>query len=178
MTPINSKVIPGYDGFYRADLTGRLWTCRKNTGRSGLCNSVGVWKELHPTLAKSGYLFVTLCGPLGSRTCRVHRLVLETFVGPRPKGMECRHFPDRNKSNNRPSNLSWGTKSQNMQDRVVHGTDSRGEKHGRAKLSWKKVRKIRKLYIRGKYGQRKLAKRYGVALRTISTIVHNLAWKE
>lgn len=51
----------------------------------------------------------------------VHRLVLITFVGPCPDGMECRHL-DGNPSNNRVDNLRWGTKIENSNDRWYHDT--------------------------------------------------------
>lgn len=42
----------------------------------------------------------------------VHRMVLETFVGNCPKGMECLHLDGDNK-NNKLDNLKWGTHSDN-----------------------------------------------------------------
>jgi hypothetical protein len=52
----------------------------------------------------------------------VHRAVLETFVGPAPEGMEACHnngIP----SDNRLSNLRWGTHTENLADREDHGTN-------------------------------------------------------
>lgn len=53
---------------------------------------------------------------------QVHRLVLETFVGPCPPGMEACHN-DGNPANNHVSNLRWDTGSSNMLDKRRHGTD-------------------------------------------------------
>lgn len=53
---------------------------------------------------------------------RVHRLVLDAFVGTRPDGMVSRHI-DGDRSNNALSNLTYGTPSENMRDRRAHGTD-------------------------------------------------------
>lgn len=52
---------------------------------------------------------------------KVHHLVLEAFVGPRPEGMECLHWDD-NPSNNRLENLRWGTHSENTMDSIRNGT--------------------------------------------------------
>lgn len=49
----------------------------------------------------------------------VHRLVLETFVGPCPEGMEARHL-DGDPNNNDLANLCWGTHLENMRDRARH----------------------------------------------------------
>lgn len=54
-------------------------------------------------------------------TKRVHQLVAETFVGPRPDGLEVRHL-DGDYTNNRLSNLKYGTKSENSLDAMRHGT--------------------------------------------------------
>lgn len=58
-----------------------------------------------------------------SRIFRVHRLVLEAFVGPCPDGMETRHR-DGDPTNNRLSNLCWGTPAENAEDKKSQG------KHG------------------------------------------------
>lgn len=53
--------------------------------------------------------------------CRVHVLVAEAFIGPRPDGAVTRHL-DGNHTNNTPSNLMYGTWAENVQDAVRHGT--------------------------------------------------------
>ncbi len=66
-----------------------------------------------------GRLYVTLGG---RRRRYVHQLVLETFVGPAPDGMEGCHN-DGNNQNNHICNLRWDTHGSNMCDRRRHGTD-------------------------------------------------------
>ena len=51
---------------------------------------------------------------------RVHRLVLEAFVGPAPDGMDGCHRDD-DKDNNTLDNLYWGTRAENMADQVRNG---------------------------------------------------------
>lgn len=49
-----------------------------------------------------------------NRTFKVHRLVCEAFNGPPPEGKDvCMHI-DEDYSNNKPSNLSWGTQKENL----------------------------------------------------------------
>lgn len=57
-------------------------------------------------------------GKVTSRT--VHTLVLEAFVGPCPLGLEALHANDI-PTDNRLTNLSWGTRTQNMHDQVRNG---------------------------------------------------------
>ena len=69
-----------------------------------------IWSEkrkiyLKPDIKKDGYLRVTLCQHGKTSRKYIHRLVLETFVGPCPLGMQCRHL-DGNRSNNEVDNLS------------------------------------------------------------------------
>jgi hypothetical protein len=49
----------------------------------------------------------------------VHRAVLLAFEGPCPPGYVCRHLDD-NPANNVRSNLKWGTKKENAEDRVAN----------------------------------------------------------
>lgn len=74
-------------------------------------------------IGPAGHMSVTLSLNGKSKTTYVHRMVLEAFVGPCPDGCEARHFPDRDVKNNRLANLSWGTHTENMADKVCHGTN-------------------------------------------------------
>lgn len=53
--------------------------------------------------------------------CRVHTLVAEAFIGPRSPESVVRHL-DGDHLNNSPSNLQYGTPSENVQDSVRHRT--------------------------------------------------------
>lgn len=53
---------------------------------------------------------------------RVHVLVLEAFVGPRPEGYVGCHN-DGDIDNNTPPNLRWDTQKANLADMKAHGTD-------------------------------------------------------
>jgi hypothetical protein len=74
---------------------------------------------MKPTLV-NGYPNVTLSHAGKSWLRRVHTLVLDAFVGPRPQGMVCCHI-DGVRTNNLLSNLRWGTSSENNYDIVRHG---------------------------------------------------------
>lgn len=74
-------------------------------------------KMLRPGRAKSGHMTVA-CGKGNSRY--VHDLVLETFIGPRPPGMECLHRDDVS-DDNRLERLRWGTRSENLTELWANG---------------------------------------------------------
>jgi hypothetical protein len=84
----------------------------------------------------NGYPRVTLCDGDRRRDVLTHRLVLETFVGPCPGGMEGCHYPDNDPTNNHIDNLVWATRSTNNKEhKRVSGTDNRGTKHPMAKFN-------------------------------------------
>src|SRR5699024_9639299 len=60
-------------------------------------------------------------------TRRVHRLVMEAFVGPCPEGMEVCHWND-NASDNRLSNLRYDTRSANTMDMIRNGRHNHARK--------------------------------------------------
>jgi hypothetical protein len=77
-------------------------------------------RQLKPAVV-DGYRVVSLADSSTRKLRKVHRLVLEAFVGPCPPEMEGCHG-NGVRSDNRLENLRWGTKSDNNTDRVTHGT--------------------------------------------------------
>lgn len=106
-----------------------------------------------------------------ARKVRIHTLVLEAFVGPRPEGQECRHI-NGNKQDNRLSNLAWGTYLENADDNRRLGVTQVGSKHHNAKLTEDDVRVIRAstelLTV--------LSDRYGVTKSVLSEVRNRKAW--
>jgi hypothetical protein len=89
-------------------------------------------RELGQTPNADGYPSVRMVINGKRKRVAVHRLVSEKFHGPRPSiGHEVCHI-DGDKTNNRASNLRWGTRKDNAADRESHGRTSRGEAHSRA----------------------------------------------
>ena len=110
----------------------------------------------------------------GSITQKIHRLVLEAFVGPCPDGMETRHL-NGIRADNRIENLEWATRTQNQRDRFKHGTDSLGTKNGQCKLTPKKVLEIREKLKEGVL-QKEIAKQFGISKTQISRIASREQW--
>jgi hypothetical protein len=79
-------------------------------------------RNLNPSGSKGRYRLVAIRYPGRGWVNRlVHHLVLEAFVGPRPQDQECLH-DDNDGSNNRLTNIKWGTKKENRADQHRHGT--------------------------------------------------------
>lgn len=79
----------------------------------------------------------------------IHRLVLETFVGPAPDGKQCAHL-DGNPENNKLINLKWVTPKENTSHKYTHGTILCGEKSPRCILGDIEMKSIIALYISGR----------------------------
>lgn len=70
-----------------------------------------------------GYPQVTLFHGGVQSTRKIHALVAEAFLGPRPEGQQVRHL-NGTRSDPRLVNLAYGPASDNQQDSVAHGTHS------------------------------------------------------
>lgn len=70
--------------------------------------------------------------------------------------------------------LRWSLPVDNQADRVLHGTDVRGEKNVHAKLSEEDVREIRRL--QGSIGPTALGQRYGVSKTAVMKIHSRENW--
>lgn len=110
-----------------------------------------------------------------------HQLVAAAFIGPCPAGKEIDHV-DGKRSNNRPANLEYVTRSQNNRRafalglRVGAWPKLRGSAHGRARLTEANVKAIRRRHAI-KPDNVGLARKYGVSLPTIEAIVYRRTWK-
>lgn len=154
------KPIPKFPG-YQITKDGEVWS------EPNHCHSKN--KRLKPGLSGS-YLTVSL-GKQGKQcTRRIHCLVLETYVGPCPDGLECRHL-DGNSVNNRLTNLCWGTRSENHYDAVRHGTCPH------CKLIEEQVKLIFNTYHDGAYSQKELAEYFNVDIHSINMIINKRTWK-
>ncbi|WP_075908859.1 HNH endonuclease signature motif containing protein [Mycobacteroides chelonae] len=116
--------IPQYADLYLISDHGRVWV----RGRNVYCGHPGaapIWRPGHllkpnPTGRTRTHLAVALMVDKKRRDFKVHRLVMEAFVGPCPEGLEVLHWDD-NPANNHLSNLRYGTRSENVKDRVRNG---------------------------------------------------------
>lgn len=169
---VRFKDIPGFVGYAAAD-NGTIWS-RWAPGHAG---HIGRWKLMRGHKRPDGYVHVYL--KRGNRTidCRVHRLVLESFVGPCPDGMEARHVNDNDRSNNRLENLCWGTPKQNTDDRRRHGTIAKGERNGSAKLTKANIAEMYDMFEAGSL-VREIAERFCVDPSMTSKILRGRYWAD
>jgi len=161
---------------YRFGSDGSAWTRRRKgpnpTGELG-----DVWKQLATRpYGAMGYFQVA---PFNTETGKftnisLHSLILEAFIGPRPKGMCARHCPDSDPTNNAITNLRWGTHGQNADDRDRDGNTARGLSNGNSKLSEEAVHEIRE--ASGKGYIQEMCRKFGVSRQVVWKIRTRRTW--
>lgn len=150
-----SRPVPGYPGYSVTD-DGAI------RGPRG---------PLRPMAMPTGHLYVFADRPPMPRKLFVHRAVLLAFVGPCPDGEEARH-DNGIASDNRLTNLSWGTRLDNMRDKARHGTEPCGDAKPQARLT-----AVQALAIRGDdRAARAVAADYGLSHTTVLRIRRGERW--
>lgn len=154
--------IRGYAKIYQLSGDGNVFN--KCTGR-----------RLKIVKHHSGYSMVCLSKDGVQKTHFIHRLVLETFVGRCPKGMEACHN-DGNRQNNTIGNLRWGTRTDNQADRINHGTSNRGERNGNATMTECLVHLIRQLSKFGSMTGVAIAKALRLNVHVVHSVISRRRW--
>jgi hypothetical protein len=165
------KPITNYEGLYEISNYGRIKSFLFWHGTNK--------RILNPWKDKNGYLCITLSKDGIHQKYKIHRLVLEIFIGPCPEGMEVCHN-DNNLKNNFIKNLRYDTHKNNMNDQIKHGTrfnKARGSTHYLAKLNDWKIRIINRLLEDGYLTQKEIAKIFNVCPDTIHDIKNKETWK-
>lgn len=73
------------------------------------------------------------------------------------------------------SHLQWKTPAQNQRDRLIHGTDARGEKHALAILSESVVREI--LRLKGRDTQAAIGAKFSISKAMVGRIHRRQNWR-
>ena len=110
------------------------------------------------------------------KATQVSHLIVEAFHGPRPPEMEVRHFPDREPTNNRASNLRYGTRQENEDDKKIHGARPKGSRNANAKIHESDVAETRIAFARGE-SKSSIARRYGLHHSTVGDILNGRTWR-
>jgi hypothetical protein len=170
------KPVQTWVGFYEVSNQGRVRSCdRVAKGRYEQMKFKG--RILKPGTHPKGYLLVSFTKVQCREYHFVHALVAAAFIGPRPAGYEVRHL-DGNPKNNAATNLAYGTRKENGQDRIRHGTNKtlKGHKNPLAKLCLRKVRHLRK--NRPQKSLKQWALFYGVSTTTIKSVLRGRSYVE
>lgn len=166
---------------YRVGDDGSVWSCLKRSGvpgkrNGGSCVVIGdKWKKLALQPNIHGYPCVWLYCDGKRRLMPVHKLVLESFVGLAPSGLEAAH-ENGCRSDNRLTNLTWKTHQANQQDQIRHGTIARGSRSGGAKLTEALALAIVSDFFNGETNKTHLGAKYSISRSTVRLILIGRLW--
>ena len=164
------RPIASYPG-YRVSRTGEVQSCWGRHARP--TRMTDTWMSLKP-VRRFGYLTVNLSKDGRKAAHRIHRLVLEAFVGPCPEGMVACHN-DGDPGNNNWANLRWDSPKANSADALKHGTRATGSRC-RSKLTEGQVLQIRRLRAEG-VPVSELAASFKVSPGHVWSIVNFHCWR-
>jgi DNA-binding XRE family transcriptional regulator len=152
--------VRGYEGLYEVSDQGKVRRIAGNVLSVSLSN---------------GYRQVKLSkyGKQSSRS--VARLVAQAFIPNPYRKAEVNH-KDRDRSNDRVSNLEWTTHLENAQHAANNGKYHTSENPGQCLLTEQKVKFI--IDAEGRFFQKQLAEQFGVTQQAISEIWRGKNWKE
>lgn len=155
--------VTGYEGLYEVSNLGSV--------RNAISGRV-----LRPGLNR-GYRHVALYRDNDGGTTRyVHAMVLAAFCGPAPfPGFEACHN-DGDRANNRLTNLRWGSRQDNVDDRVRHGRQQRGTRCRTTRLTEDQVKQMRD-DCRAGQSTRSLARQYGISNGAAWSAIVGATWK-
>lgn len=106
----------------------------------------------------------------------VTRLLCEEMYGPppTPEHQAAHSCGKGHEACVNPAHISWKTPVENASDKVTHGTQNKGENHGRAKLSEEDVHRIRALPAI--LSARQIARQFGVSHTAVTLIRKGKNW--
>ena len=120
------KDVVEYEGIYKVSSHGRIMRIKKSKGTK---------RPLIKPIKNLSGLYVTLrnCGDDSLK--KIHRIVLESFIGIKLDKPQVNHL-DGNRWNNNINNLEWCTQSENIKHshhELVRDYSAYGENHGNSK---------------------------------------------
>jgi len=164
------RPVVGYEGIYEVSKFG------------GVRSLAGIQRKFLGGVLKLfanewGYLRVDLQYNKKRKSRLVHQIVAESFIGPRPDGMEINHI-DGDKTNNCADNLEYVTHSDNVKHAFKTGImiPKRGEDNPASVLTESDVIKIREMIANGMTNV-EIAAQFNVTPENIYLIRNDKSWK-
>lgn len=171
------KKLEGFDFDYFITKDGKIWASNKLHGDGGFMRQCDF----------KGYKTVGLYKDGKQITCRVHRLVAQTFI-PNPENKPYINHIDGNRANNHVDNLEWCTQKEN----VYHAIHTLGKCSNtvkqrvaaskvctkKRKLSMEEAREVRHLHWNKGYSLTELSEMFNLSRTGIKRILNGRQYKE
>ena len=155
----------GFEGIYECSTSGKVRSVRNVTS-----SKQGKILKLNNS---TGYSQVQLRKNGAYHHAYVHRLVMETFVG--PSSLTVNH-KNGIKTDNRIENLEYATHKENLLHATTVLGKRRGVLHWKSRLNDNNIRDIRRRLLAGETHQ-SIADLYGVGRVNITCIAIGRTWK-
>jgi hypothetical protein len=169
--------VKGYESFYEVSSFGRVRSLPTTRSHGGYRPRKWLGKMLSIKLNPRKYCKLALWGNGVKREVRLHVLVAEHFV-PNPFNLSMVCHKDDDRTNNKASNLYWGTAKSNMTDKAKN---NRAAKKLTSKIvtaiktELKSLPKGKRQVGNGRFCE-ELAIRYGVSRAIIYSIRRGELW--
>lgn len=161
--------VPGYEGRFQASTLGRVRSLLTVRGKAG--PYIVGWRR-----APDNRMRVVLSDARGDRSdILVSSVILSTFIGSRPPGMEAAHEND-DPTDDRLANLAWKSSKANKADARRNGKLAVGERRWNARVTAEQVREIRTSKAGG-CSWAYLAIRHGLTVSAVRAIVTRRTWQ-
>ncbi len=169
------RAVVGYEGLYEVSNLGRIRGLPKDVIKVGVGGRKPHIAKRNGRLLKTdigsqGYPCIQLTKDQKQKAFRVHRLILDAFVGIKPTPKHVARHLDGNRANSVLDNLCWGTDQDNADDIVKYG------KRWTAKLTEVQVLSIRELAA-NKVNQYEIAKMFNCTQAAVNCIHLRKTWK-
>ena len=127
------RPVVGYEGLYEVSSFGRIRSLERRARTANGYRKVP-GKIMSPRPHHAGYVCMQFCVGHKRSYKTYHRVVAEAFI-PNPEGLPEINHKNGDKKDNRPENLEWCTRRQNIEHAQLTGLLKTGENHAGAKHS-------------------------------------------
>lgn len=162
------KPVVGFEGYYEISNVGSV--CRVKPYRNVKAYArVTQWQWK----GNGNRPYVVLSKNGEHKTLKVHKIMVDSFLGGTPEGFTVHHEDDRY-TNNRISNFRFLSAIDNWRDAYLSGLMTHGSKHKNAKLTEAKAREL--LALNGKISLKQASKKFGISTTAVSYLWKGRNW--
>jgi hypothetical protein len=160
------KPVVGFEGYYEVSNVGNV--CRVKAHKNVLpFQRVRQWPHW------DGRLFCVLSGGGKRKTYKVHKMMVDAFLGGTPDGFTVHHEDDCY-TKNWISNFRYQSAIDNWRDGNLTGLMKHGSAHSNAKLSETQALELLGLY--GKISLKRASERFGISTTAVSYLWRGRNW--
>ncbi len=161
------KPVVGFEGYYEVSNVGNV--CRVKPYKS-----VTPFQPVRKWPHWDGRLFCVLSGGGNRKTYKVHKMMVDAFLGGTPEGFTVHHEDDCYTSN-RLSNFRFLSAIDNWRDGYLTGLMKRGDKHRNARITEAQALEI--LALNGKMSLKRVSKKYGISTTAVAYLWKGRNWR-